>query len=242
MCIPGVDPVTLLGIGLSGAGGYINSKIQNDFIQETNNQNKIAMERERTMRLEEDARQKAMEAMASEEVTRALFEADPASIAEKAEMDAADPENDIVNSLAEYNTPALQGQVQDGKVSETIGKIVADAARRTKGMLSAQSVLNSQNMGLRGVQSALTRLGSEINTIGSNRRGSLGASRLETFVPAATVTPGSSVLGDIFMLGGQAVAGRPRNASRPRLPQRYARVGDVFGSPLTTASNLPAIY
>ena len=237
--------IELAGIAAAVGGGAINSKIQNDAIGEQNRQNQIATQLQSDARNKENTRQKELEASQAEEVVRALFASDPESIAATAEAEAVDPTNDIVASADVLAAPELQGQLSGGEISEGIGKIVADAARKTKGILKAQSTLTSQGTGLSGIQDALTRMGSNVSTVNSNRRGSLGAARLETSLPAATVTPSSSILGDLLLLGGTAVSGGLGGGAGglfKRGAPKMANVGDVFGAPLLAASTLPAVY
>lgn len=207
MCIPGLDPITLAGLAASGAGALYNSSVQNDYIAEVNNQNQIAMDMEREARMAEEARQAEMEKLQFEAVSRSLFDANPDQLVESVEEFAANPTNEFVTAADEYNVPVLQGQTGEGPVAESIGRIVADAAERTKGILQAQSKLSHQNTQMQGIQDSIIRTAGDVSNIGSDRRGSLNVAQLETFVPPAQVTPSDSILGDLLMLGGQAAAG-----------------------------------
>lgn len=227
MCIPGIDPATLLlSAAVSGAGGLVNAGIQNDYINEQNRQNRIAMEGERSARLAESERQRAMEDDQMAILSRALTEdVDPALLAKSVEEEVADPTNAIVTAADEYNVPMLQGQDENSPVAGRIGKIVADALETTKGILKAQSTLSEQGVALSGSQDALTRAAGDIGNIGTDRQGSLNVSRMETFVPPAQVTPSDSILGDILMLGGQAIPG-------------FGTGGKVFGAKPKPGFNL----
>jgi hypothetical protein len=232
MCDPGT--IALIGTIASGVGGAVNANINNSAIRQQNKQNEIAMLREAEARSAESARQREMEATQAATVADALFKSNPAAIVEAADESSTDQDNDYVASVDEYNTPLLQGQLGAGGVSADIGRIIADAAKNTREVLKAQSVLAGQNTGLAGIQDALSRMGSEISTVNSNRRGSGAVSMLETSIPAATVMPSNSILGDLLMLGGQAMAGASGRIGGNR--------GRVVPTVRYAQSYLPVIY
>lgn len=200
-------PVALISALLTGGGALINNKIQNDWIRETNAQNRKAMELERLARDVELTRQRDMEALQADTVARALVDANPANIATQAEESANDPDNKIVMAAEDYNIPTLTGQRTDGPVATEIGKMVADRLAETKDILRAQAVLTAQGTGMQGTQDGLIRMGSDLSTIGSNRRASAGVANLETNVPAADVYKSDSPLGDLLILGGKLFGG-----------------------------------
>lgn len=231
MCIPGLDPVTLAGIAASLGGSVINSNITNDAISEQNRQNQRTMEIERTAAEAERGRQRDFELSQAEAATRALFEADGGDIAESVEESATAPTNEIANVPADYNTTTLQGQVQDGVVSDQIGRIIQDALTGTQGILGGQARISGQNSAFMNLRDKLMEMSSEIQNVGQARRGSLMANQLETSIPAATVTPSDSPIGDLLMLGGQALAGYGGQRVGARAPA--ARPNGIFGTPIT---------
>lgn len=223
MCVPGLDPLTLIGTAATLGGSLINYNIQNDAIEAQNQQNQIAMEEERQARIAEEARQSEMEALQLEAVSRALFDASPeALVSDTAEEEAVIPVEEFQSIADTYNVPALQGQTGEGIVAGQIGQIVADAVNRTRGMLGAQGKLTAQNNAFSGAQDALTRSASEIQNIGSDRSGSIAVAQKETSIPAATVTPSSSPLGDLLLIGGKLGAGIGGRRSGA------GNVGDLF--------------
>ena len=201
------DPLTIASVVASASGGAINAKIQNDAINAANAENQKAMDMESKARRSETARQQEMEALQAQEVTDALMTAKPENIVETAAALAADPANEIVKSADVYSTDMLSGQLENTDIGKMIGEKIADRARRMREILTAQATIGGQNTGFSGVGDALSNTGSQIQTIGSNRRGSVNAAMMETSVPAATVTPNSSPLGDLLMLGGSLGAG-----------------------------------
>jgi len=201
-----MNPLLIAAL-LSGVGGLANWKIQDDAISAQNAENQRAMMREGEMRNAERLRQRNMETLQADEVARALLAADPAQTAEDVTADVEAPENAIVQAAADYNVPELQGQSADGPLAGDIGRLVADKLKQTRGILKGQATLSGQGSALQGTQDDLARMAGVLQNVGSDRRGSLAASRLETNVTPARVTPSSSPIGDLLMLGGQLYGG-----------------------------------
>lgn len=229
MCIPGLDPITLAGIALSGAGAAVNRDMQNDYIAETNNQNDIVQAREARATEEERARQLAFERSQAAEVTDALMRADPSRNAEVVAKNAATSEISAIPD--DYTAPTLQGQVGDSPSAETIGKIVAGSTDRLRKVLGGAAILSEQDTGMRGIGDELMRMSSDVQSIGSARQGSLNASSKERSIPAAEVTASASPLGDLVMLAGQALAGKSASGALGKKVAAKAP-GDVFTSKL----------
>ena len=239
MCIPGLDPVTLAGIVASLGGSVINSNITNQAIGEQNRQNQRVMEMERSAADAERSRQRDFELSQAEAATRALFEADGGAIAENVDAEATAPTNEIANVPEDYNTTQLQGQVQDGVVSGEIGRIIEDALAGTKGILNGAATISGQNSAFMGLRDKLMEMSSNIQNVGQARRGSMMANQLETSIPTATVTQSDSPIGDLLMLGGQALAGYGGQRVGMRAPTTAPN--GIFGTPLTT-SRFGTIY
>lgn len=195
----------LPGLMMSLAGTAINHNIQSNYTKAINSENNKLMAREGAARDAEMNRQHSFEADQASAVMDALEKANPATMRLQADEDAAHSEH--LAAAEEYNVPTLQGQIVDGETGEGIGKIVGEALNRTKNILKAQATLSSQGTGFSSLTDALGRMSAEINTIGSNRRGSMGASQLETNIRPAQVTPSQSILGDALLMAGQAAAG-----------------------------------
>jgi hypothetical protein len=204
--------------------------MQNDGISEQNNQNQIAMVREREARQAESGRQQDFERSQAELVTNALFEAAPDRVLETADAAADAPDSAINTAADDYNVPTLTGQVQNQDVNENIGATIANATKRTRGMLRNAATLSGQDASMRDAIEALGRMGSESQTIGSNRRGSAGVAQMETRVPAARVTKSDSMLGDLLMLGGQAAGGISGNRAGAAGGKGPFDLGSIFNS------------
>lgn len=219
----------IAALAATAGGSALNAKMQNDAISEQNRQNQIAMQREREMRAQESVRQREFEQAQAEQVAKALFEAAPEKVIEKAEVAAETPDSPINAAAEQYNVPVLTGQVQNEDVDESIGSTIMKATERTKKLLRNAALLSGQSAGMNDAAQSLGRMGSEIQTIGSNRRGSGNVARMETHVPAATVTPSSSILGDILMLGGQGLGGYAGKKAGASGGKRPFDLGAVFG-------------
>jgi len=197
----------ILPAALSVAGAVYNRNTQNAAIEEQNRQNARAMQIEAAAREAERVRQRAMEDEQVLAVNQALDKSDPSALKDVVAEAAASPDNEFVTQADEYNADALQGQTSTGEVKEAIGQIIGEQLARTREMLRNQSVLANQGVGFSGMQDAAVRMGSDVSSIGSNRRRSAGVAGMETSIPTATVTPSDSILGDILMIGGKAMAG-----------------------------------
>ncbi|MDG3089224.1 hypothetical protein P7F88_25510 [Vibrio hannami] len=222
----------LAAIGASTAGSLYNNKIQNDAIGEQNRQNQIALEMQQANREAEAERQAQMELEQANAVTQALFEADPTKVAEKAKAEATDPGNLITQAVEEYAAPKLEAQVANADVDADIGATIAGEMKRTRKILDAAALLSAQGTTLSGVQDALGRMSSQVQTTGSNRRGSINASRSETSIQPATVTASSSPIGDILMLSGSLGAGMAGKAAGKAGVGRFG-LGDIFAPRLS---------
>lgn len=204
----------MLGTGLTLAGSLINSQMQNDQIRQQNAENQKAMDMERAAREEETTRQRAMEDQQVSQIFKSLAQADPSAATQQVQETAK--LSPIAQSTQAYNAPALPGQAQGGQVAEGISRIIEDRLKGTQGILDAQATLSSQGGVMANIAQALQRMQSDVATVGSNRRGSMGASRMETSIPAATVSRSQSPIGDLALIVGQGVAGRGgRSAARP---------------------------
>jgi len=224
MCT-GLEPLALAGLAASVGGSIYNSNIQNNAIKEQNRQNQMALEMERQARDEEMRRQREFEQQQTDEVTNAMFEANPEQVAQIAVEVADSPETPINQALDTFNTTELAGQVQNEDVQESIGTTIANQAEQTRRLLRNAALLYGQHGALADAETALGRMGSEVATAGSNRQGSLGVSMFETNVPTPVVTPSDSIIGDLLMLGGQGIAGMAGKS-----------VGSVGGTPFGIGS------
>lgn len=193
----------LASLAASGAGSLYNASAQNKAIEANNRAQREQQAIQIRERDAEGVRQRAMEAEQAEAVTRALFEAAPEKIAATAQAEAVDPSNPIIAAAEEYNVPTLAGQVENRDVNETMGATINRALARTKEVLKNSAILTGQGTGFQGAEDALGRMGSEIGTIGSNRRASSGVANYAASAPAAQVTQSTNPLGDLLMLGGQ---------------------------------------
>lgn len=233
MCLPfALNPATIAGMLASAGGALINSRINNQAITEQNRQNEIARTREDQQAEAERIRQLEFERQQAASVAQALTKVDPGKKA--AEIEAEVPETEIANIADSYTVPVLQGQVGSSDSAKSIGRIISGETDKLRGILTAASTLNEQDKHSGSIMDALMRMSSDVQTVGSWRQGSLNASRLETSVPAAEVTRSPSPIGDILMLGGQALTGRAAsNAAEAGFePKPIFKAGSIFGRPV----------
>lgn len=207
MCT-GLEIAGMIGsMALSTAGAMYNKNIQQSYVDETNRQNKISMDREAKARAEEVSRQRDWENQQFTDVQTAAGRSDPAAIADVVAANAADPSNEFVSQADDYNIAHLQGQDTSGEIANNIGQTVGDALARTKEILRAKSVLSGQDDAFAGMRDAALRMRDQVSNVGSNRNRSAGVAQMETTIPNARVTPSDSPLGDILMLAGKLVGG-----------------------------------
>lgn len=211
MCVPGLDPISLAAIAASGAGAAYNANVNNQYVDAMNAQNNQSMIREGQAAAEERTRQAQFEADQTAQVMNTLFQVAPEKVQTDAADVASDPHTSYVTAADEYNLGRLDGQVHNDNVTKVIGQTVGDAARETRGILSAAATLAGQSDSFAQSGDALGRMGSELQTLGGFRSGSMNASQLETSIPAAQVTKSYSPIGDLLMLGGTGLAGHAGN-------------------------------
>jgi hypothetical protein len=222
----------LPGIIASAGGAFINNQIQNKAIEGQNRQNQIAMDMERTARENETERQRVFEDEQAQAVMQALQMANPETVAEDVTETA--PDSEIAGSADEMMIPFLPGQNADGDVATSIGKIINSALKESRGLLKAQSELSAQGTAFGGISDAIARMAGDVSNIGSKRNASSRVADMETFIPAAKVTPSNSIIGDALMLAGQGLAGMAGKAAgssgatfSPKLPLTAQRYGST---------------
>lgn len=211
MCVPGLDPVTLAMIAASTAattgGAMYNADTQNNAIEAQNREDRKAAEIANVARQQEAEAQRGMERQQADEVGVALAEANPAQALLRAQQTVAAPENAITDPTAQYNAGPRPGQMENKDIEDASAGYKADSKARSNDIVKALAMLTALNGETSGINDALQRSGSDIQTIGLRRRTSMDANRLETSIPGASVTPSDSILGDVLMIGGQALGG-----------------------------------
>jgi ATPase subunit of ABC transporter with duplicated ATPase domains len=192
----------LAGGAASAGGAMINSNQQQQAQQAQNKADQQAAAQANEARVQEAARQKQMEQQQSEQVAKALTEANPADALVQAQQEVAAPTNEIATPA--YNE-ATVSPVENKVVDAASASHRQESQSRTKGQLDAMALLSALDTQMGQTGDAIGRSGSQISTIGQHRRGSLNANAAETAIQPAAVTPGDSILGDVLMLGGQAL-------------------------------------
>lgn len=198
---------TIAGILSSIAGAKHNADIRNQAIESQNAENEKAMALEREMREAEEARQLAFEQQQMADIMNAATIANPENIKTASDDAASDTMNKIIMAAHDYNTPSLPGQVENEDVTATIGQIVNDRAKTTRKMLQAQAKLTAQGTSMSDILQAIAGTANDVATTASYRRGSGQVAQRETNIPAATVRPAESFVGDLALLIGKGAAG-----------------------------------
>lgn len=208
MCIPGLDPLTLAllagSLASSVGGGIYNNKLQQDALDKQGKIDAQVAEQNRLAQEQERIRQQDLERRQAEEVSKSLVKANPADAALKAQEAVASKDNPIVREGTTYNTPAQNPDLENRTVDKSTEGYKAESGARTEQMVKAIAALAALDGGMASTNDQIGRSGSNIATLGSLRRGSLDASRLETGIQAPTVQPKTSFLGDALLLLGNA--------------------------------------
>lgn len=228
------------GTAMAAAGALYNNKLQNDAIRAQNQQTQRVIEMERAAREAEKMRQNQWADQQSSRAMSAADRVDPTAVAGRITERVASPDNEIVAAADNYALPTLQGQIVNSDTGKAIGQSVSDAVSRATDLLKAYATMSEGRTTMGESQDELTRMGTENNLIGSMRSNSAQIAQMESMLPVPTVTPGSSILGDLLLLGGQAVAGgmgrmvgnRGAQAAAQAVMPLPANSSSIFGDPL----------
>jgi len=234
------DPLTLAGVALSTAGGAAQAQTNARYVDEVNRQNKVAYDMSRKARDAERVRQSAMEAQGAKTwedtnagLSREKFDAgkDAAAAQFMAAYDAPD-----VSPTLDARLPGQEAASVDVKnaVTARLNKAAADARERAKSIAEVLAFGSAGAERGRGLMDT----NSDLQTLAGLRRGSLGVAAQEQDVRPATVTKGSSFIGDLLTgagnlasyggsglfggLGGGTLA--PAASPRPKPNPRYLGV------------------
>jgi hypothetical protein len=206
-------------------GAMMNANAQNQAIEGQNQANRDAMQMNAQARADEQVRQRQFEDQQAASVAEALAGADPAKALLAAQQEVAAPTNEIVQSADAYNGepaggPTFKNRAVDAAAQPDIDKRNA----RTDDMAEALAMLTSIGTQFDTASRGIGRSGSNIATIGSNRRGSMGVAGQEANIPAAEVTANPGLIGDILLLGGQAGS----SLAGGRMGKAGVSIGDVL--------------
>lgn len=204
MCIPGLDPITLATVLASTAatagGAVYNNQIQQQALQQQERQDKQAAQMANAAREDEALRQKAMERQQAEQVAKALTKANPTQALLEAQQTAQAPANEIAQPA--YNE-AIPSPVQNKVVDDHARPTTQAREAQTQETLAAMALLSALDDRFAQSGEAIQRAGSNIQTTGSFRQGSINANARETAIEPGAVTPSDSILGDLMLIGGQ---------------------------------------
>lgn len=211
MCIPGIDPLTigltLASAAATGVGAKRNADAQNAVIDTQNRENQKAAEMRDMARQEEEQRQLTFEQQQQQAVSEALTRANPVAHLTEARAAASNPETPIIAAPAQYNQPTVAGQAENANINAATAGYEKESSDRLAGIVQAMAKLSAMDTSMSDSGLAINQTGSDIATIGGNRRGSMNSSRLGMSIPAAEVRQGDDFLGDLLVLGGAGAAG-----------------------------------
>jgi hypothetical protein len=196
----------MIGVGLTAAGSAYNAKVQQNYINSVNQQQKETMDRQIAASTEERRRQQRLEAERLALLDAAQGDTREAMSVERVAERA--PKMGFEGIPEQTSVPYLQGQNAGASTASDIGKIIGDAVQRARGEVEARSRLASGREGMNDLGIRLTRMAQDTSAVGGYQDGSLSAYRTEKAVPPAEVRKSDSVLGDSLLLGGRLVAGR----------------------------------
>ncbi len=226
------------GTAMAAAGALYNNKLQNDAIRRQNEETQRVIEMQRSAQEAERARQDVWADQQSSRAMSALDMVNPTATAGRIDERVAAPDNAIVNAADNYALPTLQGQITDSPTGKQIGQSVEQAVSRATDLLKAYSTLSEGRTTMGENQDELVRMGTENALTGSARQNSAAIAGQEAMLPVPTVTPGSSILGDLLLLGGQALAGVGAKTVAGRAPGMGAGVTPLPANSSSIFGNL----
>lgn len=161
-------------------------------MERQNRENQQAAEQAAAARSQEAARQLEFERQQADEVAKALTKANPETALLTAQAVAEAPSNDIARPA--YNEAVID-PVHNQVVAQAAAPREAERRASTQERLNAMALLSALDGQFAQTGDAIQRAGSEIQTLGGYRQGSLNANAAETAFRPATVTtlPSTSV-------------------------------------------------
>ncbi len=205
MCNP--TAIAAVSAVLSGAGGLFNQSTGDKAIRAQNRENEEAVRVSQQAAEAERVRQRRLEEESTASLNRAL-----AGTAETAAGSGQEAETTAaLNEANAQVTPdltisALPGQISgDTELAKIIAGEINQSSQRVGTQVKGLNTLAGLQSAFGGLGDLFSGTGSAIQSTNLNRRASLDVSGLETGIPAARVTPGSSLFGDLLTLAGQGI-------------------------------------
>lgn len=202
-----VDPLTLLGMGLSVAGSAAQASSAASYTNAVNKANADAYAISKAARDAELARQKTYETQASDYWNTTSKKMDAANY-ETNQQQAADQ---FMTAYDGMDTAIASGELLSGQgfasdeVKADIAASANKAAAEARQRIAALAKLSGGATTAQGRSIGLNENANQLGIINSLRQGSLGVSQQEQNISPATVTKGSTIMGDILSgVGGLA--------------------------------------
>jgi hypothetical protein len=202
------DPFSIISAGLSIAGSLVHSSQQAAYVDAQNAAQREAAEISSRARKAELERQAQFEKEGVKEWDSSLANLTPDQ--QKSRMDEAQQnfQTDLEARPNSNDGMTLSGQdLAGGDFQQELVRQVSSTAADTRQRVANLAKLGAYGNVQTGNTIGLQNTNNSLNTLNGLRRGSLGASQWEQSIPAAQVSPGSSMLGDILSGAGSMVGG-----------------------------------
>lgn len=197
-----VDPVTAIGMGLSVASSAIQASANSQYVNAQNKANRDAYEISKAARQAELARQKAFETEANDNWQNTLNRVSR----DEYDQGAQEAETAFLDQFANMSAAVSDGQMLSGQntasdaVRSEIAARTSKAASEARDRVKALAALTSYGTVGQGRAQDISSGADFLGTLNGLRRGSLAVSNQEQSISPASVTKGSTILGDV--LGG----------------------------------------
>lgn len=203
MCVPIIGAA--LGAVASIGGGILKAKQQSDYVDAVNKSKLEAFNIARIAKQREDRRQNKFTDEGYQNLgdTRKAVDAESQTADMAAAQEKFVAENDPSAAFASL-TPAADAAVagQGGTLAEK-GKIIADAAARSKASISALGALSSFGTVTSGVTDRLQKNADLLAILNNMRQGSLGVYEQERSIEVPPPDPPDTTMADMLTgLGG----------------------------------------
>lgn len=227
------NPAAIIGGVASVAGAAVQAQQQQAYVNAQNDANRRAYEASKKAREQELARQRQYESEALTAWDETAQGLDVGSH-EQAQAEAGEQfmENfdDQASVLPEGFLLSGQDQASD-EIRTEIASRANQTAAETRKRVQALAALSSYGNADLQRGTALGNNANKLSTIGGLRRGSLGVSQQEQTIGPASVTPGSSIFGDVLSGAGGIVSsygGGPRVPSSNAMSRVAAGSGGLY--------------
>lgn len=241
------DPVAI-AIGsavLTAGGGFINNRQQNAAVSKQNDLNRAATARSAAAADAERGRQRQMEEESFAKLAESLGAAEDVAKGEPQQEVKDRLQAETADAAPRLAVSSLPGQASgDTDMARMIGREINEKGARTEKQLEALATLTGLGSAFSGLGDDINENSSGIQTVNSRRRGSANVSRLESNIPPGQARPSNNPIGDLMMLGGQALGafggGIGGGGTQALQGAPHLGIPGTFGAAAPSASPFPA--